>query len=126
VKFFIFNIFFISLFTGCEIPHTNEDGDVAICNSYNKERGKIILCPQLSKFQLDLGEIYLDKTVVVWFLNIGDYGAFEFQNNILYVSELVHTENNTSYLYFYPIFTGSTKLVINGGDINFTFRVVSN
>jgi hypothetical protein len=122
-KSFIFSLIFISLFSGCEIPHSNGDDEVALCNIYDKEKSKIILCPQLGNIKVDLGEIELYQTVTIWFLNSGDYGAFEFQNSILYISDLVITDNNTSFIYFYPLLIGGTTLLVNGGDINFTISV---
>lgn len=124
MKHSIFNLSLLFLVSGCEIPHTNIDGDNALCNVYNEERREIILCPSLGTVDLSIGNIDMSGELTLRFLATNEEGAFEFQNSILNISSLQIADNNTSYISITPILTGSTKVILNGGEINLSMTII--
>ena len=120
MKHFIFSL--TLLFAGCEIPHTNYMGDIALCNIYNEEKNEIILCPQLHNVNISISNVKKDEVFLIRFLSNDFREAFEFQNNLLgNISDIYITENNTSLISFTPQITGTTILII--GDINLTLTI---
>ena len=127
VKHFIFS--FLIIFTGCEIPHKNSDGEMIVCNVYNDKKSEIILCPQLQNIQLSTIDIKKDKDLKIWFFSSENRDAVEFkqskyQVSILEVSSLNITDGNLSYISVTPKIIGTTILMI--GDINLTLTVIEN
>lgn len=123
VKPFIFSL--ILLFSGCEIPHTNSDGDVALCNIYDEVKSEIILCPQIGDINLKIGKIPLNISIKLWFLS-GEYQeAVELQNSILEIENMFFTENGTSFIKFTPIIVGTTILTISQ-NIHLEFEIIDS
>ena len=109
-----FSIFSLLLFSGCEMVHTNGEGDYRECNIYDEVAKELIVCPSFQT-EIDIGEVDLDNNITIWFA--GDVSSVEeFGNTILEIGEIEKFENGMSKVQIFPKLAGSTKIVIDNGE----------
>ena len=119
MKYYIFSL--ILFITSCEIPHTNENGEYIICNVYDESRRAIILCP-MKQVEINIGTINKEGNFTIQFLTINNQ-VKEFGNKILNIGEIINLDNNMSYVQINPKLVGTTKILINNGEINLSLII---
>lgn len=116
-----FSIFSLLLFSGCEMVHTNGEGDYRECNIYDEVAKELIVCPSFQT-EIDIGEVDLDNNITIWFA--GDVSSVEeFGNTILEIGE-IEGDSNISHVVVTPVIAGSTKILIDEGEINISLTAV--
>jgi len=124
VKSSIFSLSLLFLINGCEIPHANREGEVVLCNVYNQEKREVILCPSFGQVEISLGNIDMSGDLTLKFLNTEQEDVVEYKNSILNIGPHQIADNNTSYIVITPLMAGSTKVLVNGGDINLSMTII--
>ena len=119
MKYYIFSL--ILFITSCEIPHTNKNGEYIICNVYDESRRAIILCP-MKQVEINIGTINKEGNFTIQFLTINNQ-VKEFGNKILNIGEIINLDNNMSYVQINPKLVGTTKILINNGEINLSLII---
>ena len=118
--FLIFSVFII----GCEIPHSNNEENIAECNVYNDYLDEVIFCPNIAGSGFFL-EVNQDKNFTIKFLDNREPQLFEVYNSLLKIGEVQKNENNLSFVQISPQIVGTTLLIIESDnyEVNITIQV---
>jgi hypothetical protein len=120
--FFIFFVFII----GCEIPHSNNEENIAECNVYNDYLDEVIFCPNIAGSGFFM-EVNQDKNFTIKFLDNREPQLFEVYNSLLKIGEVQKDENNLSIVQISPKIVGTTflKILSDNYEVDITIQVNS-